>query len=229
MKVNSIWISDAHLGSHHSQAKCLLRLLKTIEAKKIFLVGDIVDTGPSSISYEDWPDVHKKALSLLVDMAKSSESAIYIKGNHDENADSVDFLTGMTGIIDEFDIKDSCRYESLSGKAFHVMHGHQVDDSMNFLQLVLKPIKIIYQCLSGFEAVSKFKDNFKGHIAERAGYPSEMVKFAEKNNCDGVISGHLHRPTIESVNGFTYMNCGDWTGNNSFLVEMNNGEFKIIK
>ena len=42
------------------------------------------------------------------------------------------------------------------------------------------------------------------------------------NDCDGVICGHIHTPTIKYViigdKVIQYINCGDWIENNSYII-----------
>ena len=42
-KYRSIFLSDLHLGTRHSQADALLEFLREFECEQLFLVGDIID------------------------------------------------------------------------------------------------------------------------------------------------------------------------------------------
>ncbi|WP_247646257.1 UDP-2,3-diacylglucosamine diphosphatase [Deefgea sp. CFH1-16] len=64
-----------------------------------------------------------------------------------------------------------------------------------------------------------FVDNFEHALANEA----------KKRGLDGVICGHIHHAEIRTIDGIEYCNDGDWVESLSALVEMPNGELKIIR
>ena len=52
-KVNTVVISDVHLGTYWCQAKALLYYLKSIDPQRIILNGDIIDIWQFNKRY--WP------------------------------------------------------------------------------------------------------------------------------------------------------------------------------
>ena len=61
-KVNTVVISDVHLGTYGCQAKALLRYLKSIDPQRIILNGDIIDIWQFNKRY--WPKSHIKISSI---------------------------------------------------------------------------------------------------------------------------------------------------------------------
>lgn len=59
-------------------------------------------------------------------------------------------------------------------------------------------------------------------------YKLFMTNEARRNNCDGVVCGHIHHPEIETIDGINYYNDGDWVEHLSALVEDKNGNIKLI-
>ena len=44
----------------------------------------------------------------------------------------------------------------------------------------------------------------------------------------GAIAGHIHRPALNTKDGFTYANCGDWIESCTALVENNEGRLSLV-
>ena len=57
----------------------------------------------------------------------------------------------------------------------------------------------------------------------------ELLKHLNTENVDGVICGHSHQPIIKKINDKDYLNTGDWIDNCSYILETNDGEFKLNK
>ena len=52
---------------------------------------------------------------------------------------------------------------------------------------------------------------------------------AKDKGFDGIICGHLHYPTIREVHGLQYLNDGDWVENCSALIELSDGQIRLVK
>lgn len=59
-------------------------------------------------------------------------------------------------------------------------------------------------------------------------YEETLAKEAKKQNCDGIISGHIHHAEIRDIQGIQYINCGDWVESCSAIVETIDGEFQLL-
>ena len=53
----TVWISDIHLGTKDCKAESLLLFIKSVNAQKIYLVGDIID-GWALRKRWYWPQSH---------------------------------------------------------------------------------------------------------------------------------------------------------------------------
>ena len=56
-------------------------------------------------------------------------------------------------------------------------------------------------------------------------FKSAAIEYAEKNYCDMIITGHIHRPELTPL----YGNCGDWVENCSAILELPDGDLEISK
>ncbi|MFL2514279.1 MAG: UDP-2,3-diacylglucosamine diphosphatase, partial [Alphaproteobacteria bacterium] len=64
----------------------------------------------------------------------------------------------------------------------------------------------------------RFIENFENACLERI----------KKNNCDGIVCGHIHHPQIKQIGDKTYHNLGDWVDSCSAMVEDFNGKLELV-
>ncbi len=55
-----------------------------------------------------------------------------------------------------------------------------------------------------------------------------MALEAKTRGLDGVICGHIHKAEMREIDGVLYCNDGDWVESLTALVELPNGELKIL-
>jgi UDP-2,3-diacylglucosamine pyrophosphatase LpxH len=78
-------------------------------------------------------------------------------------------------------------------------------------------------------SLSKFlKDKVKSAIKFITSFEEQIVYQTIKRNCNHAVCGHIHFPVIKKIDGVTYINCGDWIENNSYVV-YDKGEFELKK
>ena len=82
-RYRSIFISDVHLGTRHSNAEKLLEFLKSTEAERYYLIGDIID-GWMMRKKVYWPQTHNNVVQFFLKQSKKETKIIYVTGNHDE-------------------------------------------------------------------------------------------------------------------------------------------------
>jgi UDP-2,3-diacylglucosamine pyrophosphatase LpxH len=51
---------------------------------------------------------------------------------------------------------------------------------------------------------------------------------AVKEDCKGIICGHIHRPENKWINGVHYINSGDWVESLTAIVEHTDGRMEVI-
>ena len=72
------------------------------------------------------------------------------------------------------------------------------------------------------------KQNVKRAINYIANFEEMMTIHTRRRQCDGVICGHIHTPTIKSLGNLTYYNCGDWVESCTALVEYQDGNIELV-
>jgi UDP-2,3-diacylglucosamine pyrophosphatase LpxH len=224
-QVDTVIISDVHLGTYGCHATELLSYLRSVAPQRLILNGDIIDGWQFSRSY--FPTDHIKVVRELLKFLSKGVEVWYIAGNHDE------FMRRFVGQelanlhIDNKVILD------LDGRKAWVFHGDVFDVSMRHSRLVARigghgyDLLILFnravnQVLLrlGREKISlskRIKDSVKAAVRFIDDYEDTAVRLGLDQGYDYVVCGHIHRPCVKEVNRdgrtITYLNSGDWVEN----------------
>jgi len=234
----TIVLSDIHLGSKNSKAKEVVRYLKKNTCDKLILNGDIID-GWQLKKGAKWKKKHTRFFRVVLKMMeKKKTEVIYVRGNHDDFMDSIaPFTFGDIQIVKDYILERK-------GKKYLVLHGDIFDAITSNLKwlailgdigynLLLWVNKIynnrrIRKGLPYYSLSQVVKQKVKSAVSYISNYETELVKFAHKKGCDGVICGHIHHPAITQYDEITYLNSGDWVESLTALVENYKGKWEII-
>lgn len=234
----TIWISDIHLGTKACQSKYLLNFLKHNDSEKLYLVGDIIDGWALKKKWY-WPQSHNDVIQKILRKSRKGTKVIYIPGNHDEAVRQFYNLR-----FSEIKILKEAIHKTKTGKKLWVTHGDQFDA----FRRVTKILELIGDGLYTFitwinEKLNKIREKYKknywsfsSHIKSKISNVNEYISSYEKfmlresklKGCDGVVCGHIHRPSIKKMKDGIYLNDGDWVEHLSALVETKEGELEII-
>ncbi len=238
LKFRSIWISDVHLGTPGCQARYLLDFLKHTESENLYLVGDIIDGWAMKRSWF-WHQTHNDVVQKLLRKARHGTRIVYLPGNHDEGARQ--FIGLMFG---EIRIEDELIHQTADGRRFLVLHGDRFDGVVQ----CAKWLAIVGDRLYGFTLTLNFWFNrlrsrlglgywslsqFLKHKVKTAvnfvsSFETAVAADARARGLDGVICGHIHKAEMREIDGVLYCNDGDWVESLTALVEMPDGELRII-
>lgn len=238
LKFRSIWISDVHLGTSGCQAEYLLDFLKHTESEHLYLVGDIIDGWALKRSWY-WRQAHNDVVQKLLRKARHGTKITYIPGNHDEGARQ--FLGLMFGDIR---IEDELIHTTADGRRLLVLHGDRFDgvvqcakwlaivgDRLYDFTLALNRVfnRIRSRFGLGYWSLSQFlKHKVKTAVSFVSRFEEAVAAEARSQGLDGVICGHIHKAEMREVDGVLYCNDGDWVESLTALVELENGELKIV-
>ncbi len=238
--VETVVISDVHLGTYGCHAKELHQYLSTIKPKILILNGDIIDIWQFRKSY--FPKSHLRVIKKLIDFASKGTKVYYITGNHDEMLRKFsDVNMGNISIVDKLVL-------DLDDKKAWIFHGDVFDASVNHAKWIAKLggwgydylillNRLINWCLNklGKEPYSfskKIKASVKKAVKHISDFETTATDLAIENKYDYVICGHIHEPKIirkSNKNGTTmYLNSGDWIENLTAL-EYNKKRWKLYK
>jgi UDP-2,3-diacylglucosamine pyrophosphatase LpxH len=224
VKVDALFISDVHLGSKKCKAKQLIKFLDKYEFKKLYLVGDIIDFWKFHSKFH-WPSEHSKLIRKVLKLAEKKVEVKYIIGNHDDQLK--DFIgLNFSGI----EICDKAEYDLVYDGGdrikYLVIHGDIFDHPWMkswFIEWLGPYFQEIFLNISNtvYMFFRKHGVKFKEKLTD---YEDKAVSYAHNRGYDAVITGHTHIPKIVGP----YLNCGDWTGNNTAIVAVN-GKLELIK
>jgi UDP-2,3-diacylglucosamine pyrophosphatase LpxH len=205
------------LGSRGSNPKQLLEVLKKYEPEYLFLVGDIID-GWLLKKRIFWPQDNTNVIRKILSYSKNGTKVIYLPGNHDEFLREYGEISfGNIEFHDEYVYKD-----------IYLTHGDLYDGVVKLKWLgVLGSIGYdmaividrFLKRLGHKRSLSKYlKDKVKGAIKFITSFEDQLIYQSKKRNCNHVVCGHIHFPVIKKVDGITYINCGDWIENNTYVI-----------
>lgn len=233
----TLFLSDIHLGSRFCQVEPLLELLNRCLPQKIYLVGDVVDNRRMSRRIR-WTPAYNRLIARLFELGVSGTEIYYTPGNHDT------FLRGFAEDYRLVKIQDSFVHQCADGKRLAVLHGDQFDMVEGSMQWLSCVGSLAYEGLLGIDrsvnAVLKLFGNrslpisrslklwAKSIVQQKSGFHDQLCAFARKEDCEGVVCGHIHKPEITQIEEIMYLNTGDWIEHCSAIVEWPDGRLQLI-
>lgn len=238
LNFRSIWISDVHLGTRHAQVDLLLDFLRENECRYLYIVGDLVD-GWELKGKWFWRDAYNVLIQKLLRKSRKQTRVVYITGNHDE------FLEHFTDLhFGRITLARQAIHVGADGKRYLVIHGHQCDGIAHFNRLLdrvgsrlynwILDLNLIFNRVRrslgfGYWSVAAFlKYKAKQAVKYVSDYEQTIAQMARKQDVQGVICGHIHRPEIKLIGDIEYLNCGDWVESCTALVEDFEGTIRLL-
>jgi UDP-2,3-diacylglucosamine pyrophosphatase LpxH len=239
-KYKTIWISDLHLGSTQCQADLLLDFLKHNDSEKLYLVGDIIDFWALSKRVY-WPQDHNTVIQKVLRKARHGTHVIYIPGNHDENIRDYDNY-----IFGDITVKNSDIHITAEGKRFLIVHGDEYDTIAKYHKWIAKLGSSGYDLLleinrllrwgrrligmqSHFSLAAFVKFKVKNAVQFISDYEESIVNTLKNESLNGVICGHIHHAEIKDMDGFLYVNTGDFVESCTAIVEKFDGSLDLVR
>tara|TARA_Y100000389_G_scaffold94442_1_gene91075 strand:+ start:2026 stop:2658 length:633 start_codon:yes stop_codon:yes gene_type:complete len=202
---NSLFISDIHLGKDEGSEEELIKLLEEIKVNHVYLVGDIIDGWYLRLQ-NDWNKNHTKVVRKLLKLAEETE-IIYLVGNHDDFMKS--FLKNPFD-VGNIKILQDVIHLGINNKKYLVTHGHRFD----YIEWIPLWARLLW---------GKINPNAWKNTDDLYCSTEPLIKKFIIDKFDGVICGHTHKHKMEE----TYMNCGHWNKNRTYIVEHLDGTFEL--
>lgn len=237
-KYKTIVVSDIHLGTKGSKAREVVRFLKEHSCDRLILNGDIIDGWQLKRSGK-WKKKHTLFFNqLLKRVYAGNMEVIYVRGNHDDFLDQViPFQLGNFKIVRDF------TFESF-GKKYFVVHGDVYDTVTSNMKWLAYLGDIGYTLLLWLNSYynnwrrnrrlpyyslsAKVKASVKSAVSFISDYEQVLTSIARSKGYDAVICGHIHSPCIREMEGFTYLNSGDWVESMTALAEDFEGHWHLL-
>ncbi len=237
MEYKTVWISDLHLGTRGSNAAGLLDFLKQSECTTLYLVGDVIDIWRLKRD-RYWPQSHNDVVQKILRKGRKGTKIIVIPGNHDE------FCGNFLGVYGNIVVKDRDVYTTLNGRRLLVMHGHEFDAvttharwmaclgdaGYTMLLKMNQPLNWFRRSVGlGYWSLSAYvKSRVKNAVSFVSQFEEAVARYAKMHHADGIVCGHIHTPTVRSIRGLNYYNCGDWVESSTALVEHLDGRIELL-
>ncbi len=214
MSVDTIIVSDIHLGSEVSRAKPLVQLLRTHEYRRLILNGDVFDgLNFKRLSKDDW-----KFLSFLRKLSnpRTAIDVVWVVGNHDGGvAEILSHLLGVP-VFEEYTW-------DMNGKKFLAIHGHQFDKWVTthpVITSIATSFYYFFQKVDPKHKASRFvKRTSKKFLRMSAKVAAEASRHGRTvHDASVVFAGHTHHAMDIMQDGVRYVNSGSWTDKPSHYV-----------
>ncbi len=235
--VRSLFVSDVHLGSKHSQADEFLEVLQKYEPRHLYIVGDFIDGWKLKRRWR-WRPTYDRIIQRLMTLKRSGTKLYYAPGNHDN------FLRGYLADYGVVEITDRFVHEAADGRRYLITHGDQFDkieQSMQWLSLIgtyaydiLLSTNYWLNWARGkkrnrYAFCGVIKRRIKGLVRHVSDFEAQLIEAAADERCFGIICGHIHSPRIMQLDNLAYLNTGDWVENCTALVEYEDGAFELYR
>jgi UDP-2,3-diacylglucosamine pyrophosphatase LpxH len=223
--MNTLIISDLHLGARNSRSDVLRHLLDE-DFDRLILNGDVIDRPDSTrFSRADW-----RVVTRLQAVARERR-LIVIRGNHDvlpgpdNGRGSTSFLAGLLGVPvrSEYEV-------TAAGERYLVVHGDQFDCTMNLTWVG----DVADWCYGTIQRMSRRL----AHTVKRASkHVCGVVRAVEdgalaearRRGFAGVITGHTHFCHDSAHDGIHYLNTGCWVDSPCSWVRINADGARLLK
>lgn len=238
--VDTVIVSDVHLGTYGCHATELLNYLKSIKPGRIILNGDIVDIWQFRKRF--WPKSHMKVVKQIISFATKGVPVYYITGNHDDLLRKFsDFNLGNLHLCEQLTLH-------IGDKKVWMFHGDVFDASIQHARWLAKLGGWSYDFLillnrfvnffllkfgrEKFSLSKTIKNSVKGALKYINDFEKTAAHVGIEKEMDMVICGHIHQPqsrTIVTKKGtIKYMNSGDWVENLTAL-EYDQGKWSLYR
>ena len=241
-KIRTLFISDVHLGSKKSQPDKLLQVFKKYDFDKLIIIGDFIDLLSLRKRFY-WTTDHSTVIQKVLKMSRKNIEVCYILGNHDyylrELIKEGNIYIGNIFLCNEL------IHETVKGEKIYLCHGDQFDgfirlhpflymlgDKAYDFSMFINKIYNYFRKLFGLNywSLSAFlKSKVKNAIKYLNDFKAISISEIEKHNCNSIMIGHIHSPSFEKIQNFTYYNTGDFCESCSYIVETTKGIVEVRK
>ena len=203
---DTVIISDLHLGSEVSRAADALDFLRSVEFRRLILLGDIF----ADLNFRRLTKEHWKFLGYIRKLSnpKHGVEVVWVEGNHDLGLTEV--MSHLVGIP----VYQDYRWE-YAGKRHIAIHGHQFDSFVIKNMKVSHYGQLIYLWLQKIDSKNKRFARYLDRLNTRwlrlsAQVAQGALSYAKQGKAERIFCGHTHVPLQMSHDGVEYFNSGAW-------------------
>jgi UDP-2,3-diacylglucosamine pyrophosphatase LpxH len=205
--LDTVIISDLHLGSEVSRAKAALHLLKTTSFRRLILLGDIF----CDLNFRRLKKEHWQFLSFIRKLSnpKRNIEVVWVEGNHDHGLAEV--MSHLVGV----EVYQEYEWE-YGGRRHLAIHGHQFDRfalSNSLASEVFTSLYLLLQKLDGrSKRLVRLIDRLDtAWLRNSQRVAAGAIAHAHSRGAHAVFCGHTHEALHLKAEGIEYWNTGCWT------------------
>ncbi|MCB1330324.1 MAG: UDP-2,3-diacylglucosamine diphosphatase [Maritimibacter sp.] len=235
--VRSVFLSDLHLGARAGRPGPILAFLRRLDAERLYLVGDILDTFHGGKLH--WGPTEDAILGEIERLARTGTEVTYLPGNHDAPLRAPGAVPPLAGVR----MREALIHRGADGRRHLVLHGDQCDRRMMRWHVMTRlgsradaALRRLDESLRRHAGLAPDTRSPFGALQATANalmnlgdrFERRLTALAAAAGADGVICGHSHKPVLKEVDGIAYANCGDWVDSFTALVEHHDGRMALI-
>jgi hypothetical protein len=228
MIYDTVFISDLHLGTNRCDVDALLEFLTNVKAKKLVLVGDVLDVACLEKGSK-WNRKHTLIIHRLLEKRANGCEIIYVYGNHEKD------LCRYRGLVNGITFCKEYVHTDSMGNNYLCIHGDKMsrlssgDWKQFFLHKgyeMITPLNHFLKENLGFSLVNFLKKTKRGRLYIDA-YENEVIESLKikellyNQKFTGAIVGHIHHLNHRVIDDYHYYCCGDWVDTCSAILEVN--------
>ncbi len=205
--VDTLILSDIHLGSKVSRAKEALTTIKKYSFNRLILLGDIFD----DLNFERLHEDHWAFISYIRELFNQSQKieVAWVIGNHDE------LLLKVMSHLMNMEAHRFYEWE-YNGEKYLAIHGHQFDRFLSeniILSAIASSIYFFIQRIdTKKQRISRFiKRMSKSWLRLSEKIAKSASLFATFRKAQYVFCGHTHQAMQKEFKKNMYFNSGCWT------------------
>jgi UDP-2,3-diacylglucosamine pyrophosphatase LpxH len=206
-KIDTLILSDLHLGADMSRAREALRVLRENRYRRLILLGDIfADLNFGRLKKEHW-----KFLGFIRKLSnpKRNVEVVWVEGNHDHGLTEI--MSHLVGVR----VYQEYQWE-YRGLRHIAVHGHQFDGFVVSNVRVSYLIgTLLYLQLQKWDSKNKILTRFLDRLNTRwlrlsSKVADGAIAHARHHRAKRIFCGHTHAALHKQENGIDYFNCGAW-------------------
>jgi UDP-2,3-diacylglucosamine pyrophosphatase LpxH len=219
-QIDTLIISDLHLGFKFCRAEKLIEVLKNYSYKRLILNGDIFD----DLNFNRLNSEHWDVLSYIRHASKTKE-VVWIIGNHDGQAQILSKLVGLK-------VHNYYIWQEKNKKCLAI-HGHQFDRLISKNPLISYVAGWLYYGIKFFEhnnqAITDWiRRTNRSWLRLSDEVSKKAIWFGQWHKADFVFCGHTHQALELKKSDIYYYNSGSWVDSPSTLITIKDGEVKLV-
>jgi UDP-2,3-diacylglucosamine pyrophosphatase LpxH len=205
--IDTLILSDIHLGSEVSRAEQAAQLLRSYSFRRLILNGDVFDDlNFKRLDRRDW-----RFLSTIRKLSapKKDLEVVWVVGNHDGGV--ADILSHLLGVP----VHEEYAWTH-AGRVFLAIHGHQFDKWITEHHVVTAVATKVYSGIQRIDRqrrvsrwVKRTSKKFL-RLGDKIGADAALYG-KERYGADVVCCGHTHQALVKTIEGVLYVNSGAWT------------------